>query len=363
MKKVKIICWSVLAVVLTGVLIFGIINKGENLMNISFSFLNFGLNETNAKEISVTEIPIEDFHSIDLNWNNTYVKISKYDGDTIQLTERTEKKLNDDEKLKYTIENNQLTIDDNSKMSYGFLYMMKTPKILEMKIPNTKDFERIDVNTSSADIYINDLKSNKFTINTSSGYVSTENTTFNNCNIRSTSGDISINSSTVDNFCDINSTSGEIKCNNLKTEKLETKTTSGDITFKNAQQNDCYIKSISGEISFNGDSKTVSFNSTSGDIEADGSFSDISVKTVSGESNIKSLQFPKTFNAESTSGDIDLYIPDDEKTGFNASVSTTSGDFSSNTPLKSSDNYKIYGNGKNKFSFKTISGDINITVE
>lgn len=358
-RKIGIICWAIVALLFTTILILGII-KGPNILDgFSVHFYNFMSDEEDAKVVTTRSVPIEDFEEININWNVGYVKFSEYDGNDVQLVERTYIKLNEDETMKYEIKNGVLSVESTKSYGWSFFCFGDIPKILEVKIPKNsiEKILRIFVNTASAEVYTNNVNFNEFNVCVASGDVSTENSEFINFKAQSTSGDVSLNDINVSGECIVSSTSGDLEVTEYNAKNINLNSTSGNIDIKNSVCGIFYAKSVSGDINSSCNSDDVTLMSTSGDIAVSGEISSITASSVSGEINIKSDKLPQALKANSTSGNIYLNIPEN-KVGFKADFSTVSGDFKSSLPLSDDGQKKIYGNGEYEYYFETVSGNL-----
>lgn len=358
-KKVGIVCWSVIVLLLIGVLIFGIILGPKIFGGLSMSFDDVTINEENAKIVNAYSVPVKDFEEINIDWRAGYVKISEYDGKEIQLIERTQKELGDDKAMKYQVSNGVLNIESTKSYGWNFFSFGEIQKILEINLPkgSVKEIARIFVNTASADVCLNDMNLNEFSAFTASGDISVENSDFNNIVAEASSGDICLDSINAKDKCTVSSTSGDLDVDGCNANNIKLNSTSGEVNIKNSVCKTFYAESVSGDVNSYCKSDDATLNSTSGDIMILGEILDITANSVSGEIMIESDKLPQALKAESTSGDIYLNIPEN-KAGFTADFSTVSGDFKSSLPLSDNGQQKVYGNGEYKYSFETVSGNV-----
>lgn len=364
-KKIGIVCWSLFVLLLIAILVVGIVIGPQKIFNgVSLWSGNIVINTDNAKEVSTYSVPVKDFDNINIDWESGYVKFYIYEGDEIQLIERSRKKLDDKEKMTYKVENGTLEIESKSSFGIRFFYFGDTQKILEVKIPADKlsEINKVCTSTASADVFVNDIDFKKIEISTASGEVSMENIKSENINIDTTSGDILMSSLTVANSCSANSTSGCVSLKNSSMSDLETDTTSGDVTITSVNIKDsCSANSTSGYVSLiDCVSPSVETNTTSGDVKLDGEFSKVQCDTMSGDINISSKTVLTELSCNTTSGGTTVKIPTDTEEGFTANISTVSGDFICDLPVTSNGDKKIYGNGEYRYNFDSTSGNITI---
>ncbi|MGN0460367.1 MAG: DUF4097 family beta strand repeat-containing protein, partial [Ruminococcus sp.] len=116
---------------------------------------------------------------------------------------------------------------------------------------------------------------------------------------------------------------------------------------------------------------TLTVDSASGNIYLEGNFRTAGFDVSSGNVQFKDGIMPEKIDIDSSSGDIEIYLPyyeDDEKTneeaGFTVNYSKASGDITSEFPLQgavdSMDGKAIYGNGKSEITIDIASGDVEI---
>ncbi|MDP4153829.1 MAG: DUF4097 family beta strand repeat-containing protein [Bacillota bacterium] len=160
---------------------------------------------------------------------------------------------------------------------------------------------------------------------------------------RIASGDVII-SNVESKSAVIDTTSASIKVNNINSGDLKIDTTSGDVSGSGIKADSAYYHTVSGDINIKGDMK---------EIKADG---------VSSDFDILSSSMPQKTDLSDISGDVKLYLPEND--GFDLRYSTVSGDFDSDFALTRTGGDKkgncVYKNGGSVITVKTTSGDINI---
>ncbi|MGN0462532.1 MAG: DUF4097 family beta strand repeat-containing protein [Ruminococcus sp.] len=151
----------------------------------------------------------------------------------------------------------------------------------------------------------------------------------------------------------IDTASGSIDLGNLVCDSIEIDSSSGTITGRKLTADAIVVDSASGDIYLDGNFKTAGFDVSSGDIQ------------------FKNSIMPEKIDIDSSSGDIEIYLPyyeDDEKAneeaGFTVNYSKASGDITSEFPLQgafdSMDGKAVYGNGKSEITVDIASGDVEI---
>lgn len=322
-KIIGIVCWSLVAVLLIGVLVTTLVG-GKTIFN-PFTLWNYGQNSSSYQHsLNTTEIPAENIDTITIDWTAGIAKMHPYDGDTIQLIEGAAKELNDDEKLTYAVNNNTLSINFMQKRTFWFFFNMPS-KSIEVRVPQAL-YDKM-----------------KFV------------------NISTVSADSSIEKFTIDKL-EMNTTSGEINVKDIQTNKISLNTTSGNVTLSQVKVNgDVSYNSVSGNLSaadLNCD--FLSAHSVSGDHDFSGDIKGVNLDSVSGRLSVAAPVCPNPVSMKTVSGDMQLKTTD--KHGFTAGLSSTSGDLSCSFPAIMSDKKAVVGDGSAQVSFDSVSGDALISA-
>ncbi|MGN0477295.1 MAG: DUF4097 family beta strand repeat-containing protein [Ruminococcus sp.] len=149
----------------------------------------------------------------------------------------------------------------------------------------------------------------------------------------------------------IDTASGSIDLGNLVCDSIEIDSSSGTITGRKLTADTLTVDSASGDIYLEGNFRTAGFDVSSGDVQ------------------FKDGIMPEKIDIDSSSGDIEVYLPyyeDDEKAneeaGFTVNYSKASGDINSEFPVQgafdSGDGKAVYGNGKSEITVDIASGDV-----
>lgn len=225
---VRIVIWSFVALILTGILVAGVVFKGvwggSGDFSVGFTG-NVYSGDYNIGSGSVTE-PI---NAVEVDWVSGKIEISVYDGET---TEISENEISDEDyKLRYRVENGRLTVH-SEKSGFSFGIISRPKKELTIRIPRTygENLKEIKISSTSADINLNALTVLESTeTDTVSGKVTVENLNTASLECDTVSGDIKV-SGAIERF-DLNSTSGSAQITTtVPLKKLETDTVSGNVT-------------------------------------------------------------------------------------------------------------------------------------
>lgn len=247
----RIIIWSLVAVLLTSLLVVGISSSPSSFFSGDWSLGTIGVTYKNSALYNVGGGTVTDeFQSIKVNWTNGKINIEAYDGEdtVISETEVAEK----ENKLRWRVEDGVLKIQ---QMAAGMRFGLKqTPKkTLTVKIPSnvaeglkavTSDSvsaevtitgisasDKIEIDTVSGGANLKNIKTEKLDIDTVSGSIKATGE-FTELESDSVSGDVSVSSATPLKKLDCDSTSGNIRLTIPKNSgfTLKADTVSGDIS-------------------------------------------------------------------------------------------------------------------------------------
>ncbi len=247
----RIIIWSLVAVLLTSLLVVGISSSPSSFFTGDWSSGIMGVTYKNSALYNVGGGTVTDeFQSIKVNWTNGKINIEAYDGEdtVISETEVAEK----ENKLRWRVEDGVLKIQ---QMAAGMRFGLKqTPKkTLTVKIPSnvaeglkavTSDSvsaevtitgisasDKIEIDTVSGGANLKNIKTEKLDIDTVSGSIKAAGE-FTELESDSVSGDVTVSSATPLKKLDCDSTSGNIRLTIPKNSgfTLKADTVSGDIS-------------------------------------------------------------------------------------------------------------------------------------
>lgn len=247
----RIVIWSLVAVLLTSLLVVGISSSPSSFFSGDWSLGTIGVTYKNSVLYNVGGGTVTDeFQSIKVNWTNGKINIEAYDGEdtVISETEVAEK----ENKLRWRVEDGVLKIQ---QMAAGMRFGLKqTPKkTLTVKIPSnvaeglkavTSDSvsaevtitgisasDKIEIDTVSGGANLKNIKTEKLDIDTVSGSIKATGE-FTELESDSVSGDVTVSSATPLKKLDCDSTSGNIRLTIPKNSgfTLKADTVSGDIS-------------------------------------------------------------------------------------------------------------------------------------
>ena len=261
-----------------------------------------------TEEVTVGEyIADEKITAIDVNWISGEVDFV-IGGEYITASETYSGELSENQQMACTVVNGTLKIEYNyGKTSIVNINEAVGDKVLTVTIPEhmVSDMDSISVDTTSADVTISDMSAGGIRIHT-------------------TSGDVFVTNVSAGRFT-LDTTSGCAEITNVAAGAFTHKSTSG------------YLNAI--ECSF-------------GSIECD---------STSGDTYMTLNSVPSELDAETTSGEVELYLPEDAE--FTLEFDHASGDLELEfASVMRGDEY-VVGNGRNEISIETTSGDVFIRVK
>ena len=147
--------------------------------------------------------------------------------------------------------------------------------------------------------------------------------------------------------------SGRVTAEHLSADTLQIQTTSGRITLDNIQAETIDLRTVSGRIETRRtEAGRIRTQTTSGRHEINGTFGAMTASSVSGRLELTSTTLPESVNGSTTSGRIELTIPNEGT--ISVHHSQTTGRFSSEIPMSSQ------SGASSDITLSTTSGRISI---
>lgn len=235
--------------------------------------------------------------SIELHWIAGDVTIAPYGGKDIKFSETSSYDMEPDEEMRYLLKNGKLTI---RFCAPGII--VTRGKSLTVYVPEDYEPDKIIVDTVSASVNAQGLKSLEA--------------------------------------------------------KLEA--VSGSITAKGIVSDTLSLETVSGKITGVGCvAETFKTQSVSGSTNCEGKFSRVTSESVSGSITIAPGEDVLKIDTKAVSGGVRVELS--ENVGFTAGYYSVSGDFSCDFPVITSKKTATHGNGETQISLETVSGNIKIT--
>ncbi len=310
MKKsaiARIVIWSVVALVLTGILIGTLIfRENPNAPIIFGEEQGYKYNNENEYNVGASELPSDSVTSISVDWISGNVFVHAYDGDTVKIEEASHDDIEEKYELRWRVKENTLYIKPcKSTNSWNLANKIPT-KDLFVYIPDALavTMDKIKVDTASACISITGITANEIDTTAASG-----DTWLEKC------GAVDIN---------IENVSGYVNLTETNAEKIDAETVSGNVDIM-------------------------------------GTVKDLSADSVSGTVYLCTDEAPSSADISTVSGEIKFKIPEND--GFYIDFDSVSGKVTSEFPLIISNGWQTYGNGARHYDFETVSGNAYIEIK
>lgn len=304
-RTAKIIIWSVVTLTVLAITLTLFLIPGFSLGKISINLPVFSSYKyENADKYVAGDISYktDKINRIDVSWVSGEVNIEVWDGDEISVSEAGNTNGDEEQKVHSAI------IDGTLMIKFAASGKIKTNmsgKQLTVKVPAKAKLSVTEVDAVSADVSIGaGLGSDVLSVESVSGGITVKKFSGSEIDVGSTSGNIKIDSASVVK-AEVGSVSGDVRINDSDVVSLDVETVSGEIYYSAA-----------------------------------------SAKTM------------KSIDAESVSGDIKILLPEDA--GFEAKLSSVSGDFDTDFACVRKDKTYTCGDGGIKISADTTSGDLTV---
>lgn len=298
----RIIIWSIVSVLLIGLLTVGIIGI-KNYGALNFKLFSFSNDDLDKMSTGNAEFDKNEIKSIDINWTSGTVEIKNGNTDKVEISENVSYDENSDNAMRWSLDDGKLKIYD-SKNAFGFHWFSfsMSPKKLTVTLPESISLDEFDISSASAEFTAECINADTLNIETASG---------------------------------------TIKVDSFEGNKADINTASGTVDFTAVSAEDVDVETVSGECTVTGK---------------------IEKLNVSGVSSVLNLIVGKNnseINAETVSGNVNIRTNCDQS-GFTANYSSVSGDFSSDFAGTNKNGKFVYGSGKADYNISTISGNIDI---
>lgn len=309
MKKsaiARIVIWSVVALVLTGILI-GVLVFRENPNAPIIFGKEQGYRYSDEKEYTVgaVELPKTEFTSISVDWISGNVFVYAYDGDTVKIEEASNDVIEEKYELRWRVKENMLYIKPcQSTSSWN----------LSNKIPEKDLF-----------VYLPEALA------------------------------------TTMNTISVNTASASIGITGITAKEIDTATASGDTRFEKCGATDINIENVSGYVNITEtNAERIDAETVSGNVEITGAVKDLEADSVSGTVLLCADEVPQSSDVSTVSGDIKFELPEND--GFCIDFDTVSGKVTSEFSLTINDGKQVYGNGEGRLDFETVNGNAYLEI-
>lgn len=257
---------------------------------------------------------------LDIHWLSGDVHVQYHDEPTVAFFETANRTLDENTTMRHWLDGDTLHIQFGAE---GLAKLRNLQKELTLYLPQDAALESLTVETASAGVHIQDIRSDSASVSTVSGLIDAQRTEFTrHAAFSTTSGAITLLLKGSADQLEFGSVYGRIDVFADRAEWLRARTTSGRITLSAACAEHTEINSVSGAVSLT-------------QREAAGS---AAVNTVSGK--------------------VTLRMPADA--GFTLQTATLSGRVRCDFPCQTANSRTIVGSGANLLKISTLSGGIHL---
>lgn len=286
--------------------------------------------------VNTSQCPLSALEKLDVNWISGSVEIAPWDGDYVEVSERSRKPLEERQKMRvYVSDARKLTVRFTAQQNnYGGVLgkgwniggFMMSGKHLTVKIPRDLcgQVEALKIHSMSASVSVAELTGESFAVDT---------------------------------------VSGAVHASALRAEQMKLHSVSGRVDATGSSAEKLQLSSVSGVVAGSGlAAEKAKFSSVSGAVLVHANAESFEVSTTSGKAELRVDQCPEKARLTSVSGKVAMVMPEND--GFTVGYKSSSGGFSSDFPLTGSLDKKkgkgIYGNGATALTMRTTSGSMSI---
>lgn len=308
-----IVISSILIVVLTVALIFGIIfSAGDNLWNIGFGgniggifFGSTGI--AGGADYSTDPISVEgvDLRELDIGWAAGSV--------TVRIDESVDRPVFEEDAGENDTDKLCWKLSESGKLQIRFahhssIFILKTfaKKNLVVRLPASLELSTLRINTLAASGEVSGLTVGTLKIDSASGATTVTDCRITaDCSVDQASGKTNLSSLEIGGALKIDSASGSIDADGIRAHRIKVGVASGSIAFANSECVDLDTDSASGSLLYCGSFETANCDSASGRKE------------------FRLTNVPSSIEIDTASGTTTIYLPADA--GFTVDMDAASG--------------------------------------
>ena len=272
----RVILWAIIALILSAFLVFFLFNPFEK-----FTFSWFASSHYEHSELYLYgngEVDSESIQQLEIHWIGGQVHVLPYDGQKIQMSE--EGTYSEKDALHYYVDHDKLIIQFAKSQRWK---QKVSPKNLTVLVPMELYFKDIDIETTSANIDLENIQTQQLDLETVSGNLTLKNIQSQEVSIETVSGQ-----------CHLQGTA----------EWIDTETVSGHFTFVlSGRPSKIDTESVSGDIDLyleDNDGFTAKMDSVSGKLSCDFASKQENKRLIYKNGSAQ-------FNFDSVSGNVHIY--------------------------------------------------------
>lgn len=254
-------------------------------------------------------VPAADVREMEIEWVAGEVRVAPGSGAEVTFTETCGRQLNDNQTMRYSLQNGKLIIS----------YCAKTQQVWDWLDLDRLDMPEKDLTVTVPEAMMAQLQK-----------------------------------------LEINGVSAGITVSGLTAQKMDVETVSGGAVFSELHAQELDVETVSGEIRVEkSEVDSMEFDGTSGSLAFSGAAQKMDASTVSGDITLAfSNAQPTKVETSVTSGDVTVTLPQDSS--FRVRLETVSGELECEFPSVMQDKYSVVGDGTGEYRFESVSGDVRI---
>lgn len=195
---VRVCVWTgvtmlLIVALLTGIGVAGPISFMSNSNSRRESTVSYAYSDADAYVVGGTEVPAAGIQEVQVHWVSGEVSMEVYDGDTITFFETAGRALDDDEQLRYRVDNGRLTIQF-CQSSLGINSLRMPSKSLTLRLPQSIALRLLDIENVSSYVKLSGggLQVNTLDIENVSGTINVQDISAKEFSLESVSGTVNI---------------------------------------------------------------------------------------------------------------------------------------------------------------------------
>ena len=211
-----------------------------------------GYNYDDADKYTVGDAVITDtVKNLDIDWTSGNINFEYHDEDTVEISEKSRKKLSEDKKMRWWLDDGTLRIRFAKKGISFFSWGFDQNKELTVKLPEGISLEDVNIDSTSGDVNIPSLQAQMLTLDVVSGDIRLNLSGADELRTSSVTGNVE---ATLDKVrsAQIDTTSGDVKLSASGLEKLDIDVTTGDITATLSEKPGftAHLDTVTGKINY-----------------------------------------------------------------------------------------------------------------
>ena len=211
-----------------------------------------GYNYDDADKYTVGDAVITDMvKNLDIDWTSGNINFEYHDEDTVEISEKSRKKLSEDKKMRWWLDGDTLRIRFAKKGSSFFSFGFSPNKELTVMLPESIALENVNIDATSGDVTIPSLEAQKLTLDVVSGDIRLDLSSADELRMSSVTGNVEAVLDKV-RSAEIDTTSGDVNLSAPGLEELDIDVTTGDVTAALSEKPGftAHLDTVTGKISY-----------------------------------------------------------------------------------------------------------------